>query len=445
MPPVTRYAKAGELSIAYQVVGEGPFDLLWIPGWVSNVELAWEEPLLAHFFERLARFSRLILFDKRGTGLSDRVPTDELPALDERLDDVVAVLDAVGSERAALLSHSEGGNLALLFAATFPDRTIALVTAGIYAKRLWSEDYPWAPTPEEREIEIGRVEHEWGTNMDVAHYAPTVAGDEGFARRLATYFRRSASPGAAAALLRMNTRIDVRSVLPTIRVPTLVLHRVGDRDTNVEEGRWIASRIPGARFVELPGDDHLPWVGDTDGLLDVVEEFLTGVRPAPEADADRVLATVLFTDIVGSTERAAALGDRAWARLLEQHHEVVRRELGRFRGREVDTAGDGFLAWFDGPARAVRCALAAAAAVRSLGLELRAGVHTGECELVGDSLRGIAVHTGARIAAEAAPGEVLVSRTVTDLVAGSGLVFEQRKDVELKGLTGTWRLYAAAA
>ena len=445
MPPVTRYAKAGELSIAYQVVGEGPFDLLWIPGWVSNVELAWEEPLLAHFFERLARFSRLILFDKRGTGLSDRLPTDKLPALDERLDDVVAVLDAVGSERAALLSHSEGGNLALLFAATFPDRTIALVTAGIYAKRLWSEDYPWAPTPEEREIEIGRVEHEWGTNMDVAHYAPTVAGDEGFARRLATYFRRSASPGAAAALLRMNTRIDVRSVLPTIRVPTLVLHRVGDRDTNVEEGRWIASRIPGARFVELPGDDHLPCVGDTDGLLDVVEEFLTGVRPAPEADADRVLATVLFTDIVGSTERAAALGDRAWARLLEQHHEVVRRELGRFRGREVDTAGDGFLAWFDGPARAVRCALAAAAAVRSLGLELRAGVHTGECELVGDSLRGIAVHTGARIAAEAAPGEVLVSRTVTDLVAGSGLVFEERKDVELKGLTGTWRLYAAAA
>jgi len=372
------------------------------------------------------------------------VPTDELPALDERLDDVVAVLDAVGSERAALLSHSEGGNLALLFAATYPDRTIALVTAGIYAKRLWSEDYPWAPTPEEREIEIGRVEHEWGTNMDVAHYAPTVAGDAGFARRLATYFRRSASPGAAAALLRMNTRIDVRSVLPTIRVPTLVLHRVDDRDTNVEEGRWIASRIPGARFVELPGDDHLPWVGDTDGLLDVVEEFLTGVRPAPEADADRVLATVLFTDIVGSTERAAALGDRAWARLLEQHHEVVRRELGRFRGREVDTAGDGFLAWFDGPARAVRCALAAAAAVRSLGLEVRAGVHTGECELVGDSLRGIAVHTGARIAAEAAPGEVLVSRTVTDLVAGSGLVFEQRKDVELKGLTGTWRLYAAA-
>jgi pimeloyl-ACP methyl ester carboxylesterase len=445
MPPVTRYAKAGDLSIAYQVVGDGPLDLLWIPGWVSNVELAWEEPLLAHFFERLARFSRLILFDKRGTGLSDRVPTDELPSLDERLDDVGAVLDAVGSERAALLSHSEGGNLAVLFAATFPDRTAALVTAGIYAKRVWSEDYPWAPTPEEREREIAQVEQEWGSNMDVEHYAPSVVGDEGFSSRLATYFRRSASPGAAAALLRMNTRIDIRDVLPTIRVPTLVLHRTGDRDTNVEEGRWIASRIPGARFVELPGDDHMPWVGDVDGLVDVVEEFLTGVRPAPEEDADRVLATVLFTDVVGSTERAAALGDREWARLLERHHEVVRAELARFRGREVDTAGDGFLAWFDGPARAVRCALAATAAVRPLGLELRAGVHTGECELVGRSLRGIAVHTGARIAAHAGAGEVLVSRTVTDLVAGSGLLFEPRGEVELKGVPGSWRLYAAAA
>ena len=445
MPPVTRYAKAGDLSIAYQVVGDGPLDLLWIPGWVSNVELAWEEPLLAHFFERLARFSRLILFDKRGTGLSDRVPTDELPSLDERLDDVGAVLDAVGSERAALLSHSEGGNLAVLFAATFPDRTAALVTAGIYAKRVWSEDYPWAPTPEEREREIAQVEQEWGSNMDVEHYAPSVVGDEGFSSRLATYFRRSASPGAAAALLRMNTRIDIRDVLPTIRVPTLVLHRTGDRDTNVEEGRWIASRIPGARFVELPGDDHMPWVGDVDGLVDVVEEFLTGVRPAPEEDADRVLATVLFTDVVGSTERAAALGDREWARLLERHHEVVRAELARFRGREVDTAGDGFLAWFDGPARAVRCALAATAAVQPLGLELRAGVHTGECELVGRSLRGIAVHTGARIAAHAGAGEVLVSRTVTDLVAGSGLLFEPRGEVELKGVPGSWRLYAAAA
>jgi pimeloyl-ACP methyl ester carboxylesterase len=442
MPPETRYAKAGKLSLAYQIVGEGPFDLLWIPGWVSNVELAWEEPTLAHFLSRLAQFSRLVLFDKRGTGLSDRLPTDRLPTLEERLDDVVAVLDAAGSERAALVSHSEGGNLAALFAATYPERTTALVTTGIFATRVWSEDYPWAPTPEERAREIERVEREWGSDPDVAHYAPSVAADEAFARRLATYFRQSASPGAAAALLRMNSQIDIRDVLPAIRVPTLVIHRTGDRDAKVEEGRWIASRIPSARFLELAGDDHLPWVGDADGLLDEVEEFLTGVRRGP--DPDRVLATVLFTDIVGSTERAAELGDREWVVLVERHHALVRRELERFRGREIDTAGDGFLASFDGPARAVRCALAVSEGVRSLGLEIRAGVHTGECELVGDRLRGIAVHAGARIAAQAGAGDVLVSRTVTDLVAGSGLAFEPRGETELKGVPGRWQLYAVA-
>ncbi len=440
MPPETRYARAGDLSIAYQVVGDGPSDLLWIPGWVSNVELAWDEPTLAHFLGRLARFSRLILFDKRGTGLSDRVPTDRLPSLDERLDDVVTVLDAAGSERAALVSHSEGGNLAVLFAATFPERTAALVTTGVYAKRVWSEDYPWAPTPEEREAEIARVEEGWGRDPDVSHYAPSVAGDEAFARRLATYFRRSASPGAAVALLRMNTQIDVRDVLPTIRVPTLVIHRTDDPDVHVEEGRWIAGQIPGARFLELPGEDHLPWVGDADRLLDEIEEFLTGARRGP--DLDRVLATVLFTDIARSTERAAELGDARWAELVEAHHAAVRRELERFRGRELDTAGDGFLAAFDGPARAVRCALAIRDAVARLGLEIRAGVHTGECELVGDRLRGIAVHTGARISAAADPGEVLVSRTVTDLVAGSGLGFEPRGEVELKGVPGRWQLFA---
>jgi class 3 adenylate cyclase len=440
MSPETRYAKAGELSIAYQVVGDGAFDLLWIPGWVSNVELCWEEPTLARFLGRLARFSRLILFDKRGTGLSDRLPTDRLPSLDERLDDVVAVLDAADSRRTALFSHSEGGNLAVLFAATFPERTVALVTAGFFAKRLRSDDYPWAPTLEEREREIARVEENWGSDPDVAHYAPSVAGDAAFARRLGTYFRRSASPGAAAALLRMNTLIDVRDVLPTISVPSLVLHRTGDRDARVEEGRWIAARIPGARFLELPGDDHLPWVGDADRLLDEVEEFLTGVRRGRELD--RVLATVLFTDIVGSTERAAQLGDQRWAELVEAHHAAVRRELERFRGREVDTAGDGFLAAFDGPARAVRCAVAVRDAVAGLGLELRAGVHTGECEVAGDRLRGIAVHTGARIAAAATPGQVLVSRTVTDLVAGSGLEFEPCGEAELKGVPGRWQLYA---
>jgi len=265
--------------------------------------------------------------------------------------------------------------------------------------------------------------------------------DEAFARPLATYFRRSASPGAAAALLRMNTQIDIRAVLPSIRVPTLVIHRTGDRDVDIEEGRWIGGRIPGARFLELPGDDHLPWVGDADGLLDDVEEFLTGVRRGPEPD--RVLATVLFTDIVGSTERAVELGDRRWAELVDAHHDAVRRELERFRGREIDTAGDGFLAAFDGPARAVRCALGVRESVRRLGLEVRAGVHTGECEVVGESLRGIAVHAGARISAAAAPGEVLVSRTVTDLVAGSGLEFEPRGEVELRGVPGRWALSAA--
>jgi len=316
------------------------------------------------------------------------------------------------------------------------------VTFGIFAKRVWSADYPWAPTPEQREREIDEVERAWGTNMDVAHYAPSAAGDEGFAQRLASYFRRSASPGAAAALLRMNTEIDIRGVLPTIRVPTLVVHRTGDRDVEVEEGRWIAAQIPGARFVELPGADHLPWVGDSDAILDLAEEFLTGAPPA--TDHDRVLATVLFTDIVGSTERAAQLGDRAWADLVEAHHAAVRRELQRFRGREIDTAGDGFLASFDGPARAVRCAVAARDAVAGLGLEIRAGLHTGEVQSAGDRLRGIAVHVGARIAAAAAPGEVLVSRTVTDLVAGSGLVFEPRGEVELKGVPGEWQLFAVA-
>jgi pimeloyl-ACP methyl ester carboxylesterase len=441
VPPETRYAKAGELSIAYQVVGEGPLDLVYVPGWISNVELMWEEPTLARFLRRLSSFSRLITFDKRGTGLSDRVPPAELPSLEERMDDLRAVLEAAGSERPALFGYSEGGNLSALFAASYPERTVALVTFGIFAARIWSPDYPWAPTPEERAETIAEVERTWGGEMDLSAYAPGT--DDAFKEQLARFFRRSASPGAAIALLRMNTQIDIRSILPTIRVPTLVLHRTGDRDANIEEGRWIASQIPGARLVELPGDAHLPWVGDQDAVLDEIEEFLTGVRHGPEPD--RVLATVLFTDVVGSTERAADLGDRAWRDLLEDHNRIVRRELKRFRGREVDTAGDGFLATFDGPARAVRCAQAVAAAVRPLGLEIRAGAHTGEVELEpsGD-IRGIAVHIGARVAARAGGGEVLVSGTVKDLVAGSGLAFEDRGEHELKGVPGMWRLYAAS-
>jgi pimeloyl-ACP methyl ester carboxylesterase len=310
----TQYARSGDLHVAYQVVGEGPLDLVYVPGWVSHVELAWEEPTLATFLRRITSFSRLIMFDKRGTGLSDRVPNEKLPTLEERIDDLRAVMDAVGSEQAAVFGFSEGGNLSAFFAATYPERAKALVLFGTFAKRIWSPDYPWAPKSEEREREYETLEREWGELMDVEDYAPSKANDEVFLRRLATYFRRSASPGAAIALLRMNTQLDIRHILPTIRVPTLVIHRSGDRDANVEEGRWIAEQIPNARFVELPGEDHLPWVGDQDAVVDEIEEFLTGARSVPESN--RVLATVLFTDIVGSTDHAARLGDRAWRELL---------------------------------------------------------------------------------------------------------------------------------
>jgi class 3 adenylate cyclase len=438
MPPETRYAKSGDVNIAYQVVGEGPLDLVYVPGWISNVELMWEEPAHAHLLQRLASFSRLILFDKRGTGLSDPVPLDRLPTLEQRMDDVRAVMDAAGSERAAIFGSSEGGLMSVLFAATYPERARALIAHAIYAKRLWSADYPWAPRPQARAAEIESIERTWGGEMDISNLAPSA--DEAFKRRAVAYLRRSASPGAAVAFLRMNSQIDVRAVLPTIRVPALVLQRVGDRDVDVEEGRWIAGQIPGAKYVELPGDEHLIWAGDVDELVDEVEEFVTGSRPVP--DAHRVLATVLFTDIVGSSQRAATLGDRAWRELLGAHHAAVRRELERFQGQEVDTAGDGFLSTFDGPARAVRCGRAIQGAVRELGLEVRAGLHTGEVELAGEKITGIAVHTGARVAALAEPGEVLVSSTVKDLVAGSGLEFEDRGAHELKGVPGEWRLYS---
>jgi pimeloyl-ACP methyl ester carboxylesterase len=438
MQPETRYAKSGDVNIAYQVVGEGSLDLVYVPGWISNVELMWAEPAHAHLLRRLASFSRLILFDKRGTGLSDPVPLDRLPTLEQRMDDVRAVMDAAGSERAALFGSSEGGLMSVLFAATYPKRTTALVACAIYAKRIWSPDYPWAPTPEAREAEIESIERSWGGEMGVEQIAPSA--DEAFRRRLEAYFRRSASPGAAVALLRMNTQIDVRAALPTIGVPTLILQRVGDRDVNVEESRWIASQIPGAKLVELPGDDHLVWAGDVDQVVDEVEEFLTGSRSL--AEADRVLATVLFTDIVGSTERAGEVGDRRWRELLDAHNDAVRRELERFHGREVDSAGDGVFAVFDGPARAIRCASGIRDAVRTLGLDVRAGLHTGEVELAGNQVRGIAVHLGARVAAAAGPGEVLVSSTVKDLVAGSGIEFEDRGEHELKGLPERRRLYA---
>jgi class 3 adenylate cyclase len=440
--PETRYARSGDVNIAYQVVGEGPFDLLYVPGWVSHVEEGWEEPTMASFFARLASFSRLILFDKRGTGLSDRVPEAALPGLEQRMDDVRAVLDAAGSSKAALLGYSEGGPMSILFGATYPERTLSLVLYGSFAKRLTSPDYPWGKDPVEREEEYGFVEREWGKVAELAHYVPGAAQDEAFLHRIATYRRRSASPGAAVALMRMNSQVDVRAVLPVIGVPTLVLHRTGDQDVSVGNGRYLAEHIPGAKYVELPGDDHLLFAGDTGLILDEVEEFLTGVRRGP--DPDRVLVTLLFTDIVGSTQRAAELGDRAWRELVDRHHALVRSELERWQGRELDTAGDGFLAEFGGPARAVRCAQAVVAGVRQLGLQVRAGVHTGEAERADGALRGIAVHIGARLAGAAAPGEVLVSSTVKDLVAGSGLEFDDRGEHELKGVPGSWRLFAVA-
>jgi class 3 adenylate cyclase len=367
------------------------------------------------------------------------VAIEHLPTLEQRMDDLRAVLDAAGSERAALFGHSEGGVMSILFAATYPERTTALITLGSFAKRIWSKDYPWAPTPEQRAQEYEQIEASWGRDIDFDVYAPSTADDPAFRAWFLRYARRSASPQAALALLKMNTQADVRAILPAVRVPTLVMNRTHDRDVNIEEARFLAAHIPGAKFVELPGADHVMVVGETEPMLAEIEEFLTGVRPGPEPD--RVLATVLFTDIVGSTQRAASVGDRAWSALVERHHAAVRTELGRFRGREVDTAGDGFLATFDGPARAVRCATASTQAIRGLGLEIRAGLHTGEVEIAGDGVRGLAVHIGARVAGLAEPSEVLVSSTVKDLTAGSGLAFEDAGEHELKGVPDRWRLY----
>ncbi len=442
--PETRYAKARDgVSIAYQVVGDGPRDLVLVPGWVSHLEAAWDEPSLARFFERLASFSRLILFDKRGTGLSDRVPESELPTLETRMEDVLTVCGAAGSEHAALLGISEGGPMCALFAATHPDRTTAIILFGSYARRLQDADYAWGSSAEEYEAFIDEMARDWGGPVGLTVRAPSKVDDARFRENWARYLRLGASPSAVVALARMNAEIDIRAVLPAIGVPTLVLHRTRDRAVGVGAGRHLGEHIPGASYVELPGEDHLPWVGDTEAVLGEIEEFLTGIRSAPEGD--RILATVLFTDIVGSTERAAALGDESWRDLLDAHHDRVRREIERFRGREIDTTGDGFFATFDGPARAVRCAQAIATSVKDLGLEIRAGLHTGEIQVVGDDALGIAVHVGARISALAGPSEVLVSSTVKDLTAGSGLVFEDRGTHTLKGVPDEWRVYAVRA
>jgi pimeloyl-ACP methyl ester carboxylesterase len=438
--PQTRYAQSGEISIAYQVVGSGPLDLIYVSGWVSNIDEFWTEPSYARFLTRLATFSRLIVFDKRGTGLSDRVHESELPTLEQRMDDVRAVMDAVGSERAALYGVSEGGPMCTLFAATYPERTAALIMFGCYARRTRAPDYPWAPTLEEHQQWLETIRPGWGGPVGLDARAPSVAHDERFRQWWTTYLVRSASPSAVLALVKMNGEIDVRHVLPAIRVPTLVMHRTGDRALDVGGSRYMASRIAGAKYVEFPGDDHLPWVGDQDAVLDEIEEFLTGMRRGP--DPDRVVMTMLFVDIVGSTEKAAALGDRRWRDLLDGYRAAVRRELSRFRGREIDVAGDGLLSMFDGPARAIRCACAIRDGVRALGVEVRAGLHTGEVELIGEGVGGIGVHIGARVAAKAGSGEVWVSSTVKDLVAGSGIRFEDRGTHPLKGVPGEWRLLA---
>jgi class 3 adenylate cyclase len=424
------------------VIGDGPRDLVYVPGWVSNVEVMWEDPGLARFLRRLSTFSRLITFDKRGTGLSDAVSLAELPGLDTRMDDLRAVMDEVGSERATLFGHSEGGTLCILFSATYPDRTDGMVLTGAYATRIRAEGYPWAPSAKDRAVLAEATERSWGQTDHVPVLAPTRNADPAFRDWARRYERLSASPRAAAALLRMNSQMDVRPVLASVSVPTLLLYREHDPDVAIEEGRYIESAIPGARLVTLPGADHWFWAGDAEQTLEELEEFVTGSRGS--ADTERRLATVLFTDIVGSTEKAATLGDRSWRDLLERHNQVVRAELGRWRGREVNTAGDGFLASFNGPARAIDCALAITDAVTPLGIDVRCGVHTGEVEIVGDDVAGVAVHIGARIGALAQAGEVLASRTVKDLVAGSGLAFVDRGEHTLKGVPDPWQVFAVS-
>jgi pimeloyl-ACP methyl ester carboxylesterase len=440
MPTVqTRYAKSGDVHIAYQVIGDGPVDLVLVPGWVSNVELWWEDPGWSSFMQRLVSFSRLILFDKRGTGLSDRVSVREMPTLEERMDDVRAVMDAVGSKTAFIVGLSEGGPMSMLFAASHPGRTRALVLYGSFPRIISGEGYPWGFAPEQIDRILTVAERSWGDGTFTGSlFAPSdVEARHGF---FARFEREGASPGAMIGLVRMLVEIDVRDVLPMVTVPTLIVHRDGDAVAPIEGARFMAERIPGARLVELAGD-HSPVAGDMDAILDEIEEFITG-RPALRAGADRVFATVMFTDIVDSTPRAAAMGDRRWTELLEGHNRVMRQQLQRFGGQEVNTTGDGFLTTFDGPARAIRCALATCAATQKIGLPLRAGLHAGECERRHGGISGIAVHTAARVAALAGPGEVLVSRTVKDLVAGSGLGFEDRGSHTLKGVPDDWHLFA---
>jgi pimeloyl-ACP methyl ester carboxylesterase len=434
-----RYAQSRGLSVAYAESGEGELDLVVVPGFVSHLEVGLEQPLLAQMFRRLASFARVITFDKPGTGLSD--PVSGAPTLEERMEDLRAVMDAAGAERAALLGASEGAPMSALFAATHPGRVRALIMYGSYARGTASADYPWAPSPDQIAAAVEAIGELWGTGAMLEAFAPSVAGEPDYVRWWARFQRMAASPAMAKAVVELAAEIDVTDVLPGIRVPTLVLHRTDDMLWPVEGARFVAERIPGARLVEVPGIDHQPWVGDVEPLMAEIESFLTGARHAPEPD--RQLLTVLFTDIVGSTGRAAELGDHRWRELLETHDQCVRGKLDAHRGLEVKTTGDGFIATFDGPARAVHCALEICEAVGPIGVQVRAGVHTGECEVTGDDVVGIAVNIGARVGDLAGPGEVLVTGTVKDLVVGSSLDFEPRGTHELTGVPGEWNLFAA--
>jgi pimeloyl-ACP methyl ester carboxylesterase len=437
-PPI-RYAANGDIHLAYCTLGDGPLDLVLVHGALTNLEVLWDIPEYSSYCEQLASFARVICFDKRGMGLSDRV---RIGTLEERMDDIRAIMDAAGSRRAVLKGVSEGGPLSMLFAATYPQRTRALVLCGAEVKEEKTEDWPWGEATREEIGDYLRIENIveiWGQGAILGYVAPSRSDDERLLKLFGRLQVQAASPHDAVAFMQMAFEIDVRHVVPAVNTPTLIVHRVDDKVCHVENARWLARHIKGSKYVELPGDTHLPWI-DGDDIMEEVREFLTGVRE-PEKP-DRVLATVLFTDIVGSTGRARELGDRRWRDLLERHNEVVRRDLARFRGREIDTAGDGFFATFDGPARAIRCARSITEDVAAAGLGVRAGLHTGEVELAGDAVRGIAVHTGARVAAQAGAGEVLVSQTVKDLVAGSGIEFEDRGARELKGIPGEWRLYA---
>ena len=439
MLPKTKYARSGDVRIAYQVTGDGPVDVIWAPGTMSHLDMDWESPRRALFFERFSRFCRLIRFDKRGTGLSDR-PT-QMATLEERTDDIRAVMDAVGIERASIFGGSEGGSMACLFAATYPQRVNVLIVWGAQARWIATPDHPWGQTAEENEEMLAMIQDDWPS---VEYITGPGAGlgkdaDPAAIEALARYMRAAASPSAVYAYERMNGEIDTRPILPSIQAPTLVMNRTGDPVAHVAAARDLASRIPGAKFIEYPGLSHSIALDDMETILSDIQEFITGERPAELSD--RILATVLFLDIASSTERASVLGDAAWRNVLNAYYATVRKELARFRGKETNTAGDGFLATFDGPARAVRCALAIAREVKHLGIDVRAGVHTGECELMGDNVGGIAVHAGARIMATAEPGNVVVSRTVKDLVAGSGIAFKDFGAHRLKGIDGDWHLY----